>query len=1627
MDREGGKDRRKFPSFQWENYKLIIDPALDPPSRRTSQKVYRYDGIRFSVNNSKYIPVENVKDPRCIIRPKKRDFFLPVPNFKLDEFYIGQIPRKEVTFARLNDNVRENFLKDMCQKYGEVQEVEILFHPRTRKQLGLARVLFTSARGAREAIRNLHHTSVMGNIIHVQLDIKGQQRMKYYELIVNGSYTPQTVPTESQPQSEKPESHHHSSSDMASYSADTVVVGNTGNGIPCSQNTNFFSGRQGTPSSFGQFTPQSFHGTPYISGGSISNFQDSAYSRSTTSTFFRHRRLSNRYQDSFPRRHFSASSVSMATSTTIPATTRATSVSFANSSSLSISSSSPLSSQFRGSNSIYPAYYERWNRYKRHASYPPHRATRKEPPGTTYDKNTAEPFPSSYTSYFPHEPSWPVNQNYWPPALEGSLLETPEPGGGGDGRWPNRERKETQTSLYRALSASSGSPAPETTTESVPFAQHSSLDSRIEMLLKEQCSKFSFLDSVTVEEENNSTGPRARDTGTVVPSGSGHGPCTPSPALANFENVAPAGSGEPGATWESSRANRQNQASPCFSGEDMEISDDDGGNSLPLTPTPPQQPPLPPPIPPCPSSFPLAYPPHQPTYLLPGSDGSPLPKYPPPPPPLPYTYDSVNSLELTDQLGAQWGGIPQMVTSLHHLHQGKGLTAASAGSPGGDFGEGILPFPPLQGAAYGLPHALYIQGQEGQGAYSEAYHLPLSIVVRPQPSSHLFPEEAQLPELTHGKALSSTDITGLVMSTVVKEMKSIIQRDVKRKMVENVAFKAFDRWWESMEEKAKPFQNAVKQKAKEEDKEKMKLKEPGKLSLVDWAKSGGTTGIKAFALGSGPQGALQLPSFRVKRKEPSEISEASEEKQPRLSAPAEKDKDGPEQEEVAREPGHSETKPPKEDEEQGKTQGMPCTSFVLDKGEEASQNSSSEKDEEDNEKDEDGDEAMDTSKETEASDVEDEESNSSSKCTSDFKSSSSSSSSKSSSEDEDEAEQPAAILTVSPPPKEVPTPVLALVEESEPEGAACSPGTPLPEQEKSPARPAGPAEEPLLSVPKPPPELPAGPSAPIPCPDKCQSSIPFLPPLKKRRKTIFFSVVEEVPAPQPPLTDPPQANSPDLVSSKVPQDMEQTICNLPLAGESSVKSCPEEVPQEGQSQAGDGGHSTKEKEAEAGTEVDLAVMADLALTPALQRLAALPTIDESETTETLDEADDPRLLLCHIFLDHNYALANKPSKPSPRALKQFLSPEAFFSAPAVDILEASKVVVAEAENPKKRQLRQQERGEEEESDSSEMSGSNEKEGAGWQYTLSSNTQCHQPPTLYLSPSTFKPRNEFQQISILYDIWTSGLDLEDMNYLQLTYERLLQQKSEANWLNNTRWVPHSTTNLSTTEHELRARDGLREHQTGSARSEGYYPISKEEKNKCLDACSISARQLEGVDAQGPNRVFSKRRSEQRRLLSAIGSSTIMDGDLLKPNQPKFQKKLRFGRSQIHEWGLFAMEPIAAEEMVIEYMGETIRQTVAVMRKKRYVQEGISSSYFFRVDHDTVIDATKHGNLARFINHCCMPNCYAKVITVKSQKKIIIYSKQPINVDEEITYDYKFPLEDKKIPCLCGTENCRGYLN
>uniref|UniRef100_A0A5S6PYL1 Histone-lysine N-methyltransferase n=2 Tax=Trichuris muris TaxID=70415 RepID=A0A5S6PYL1_TRIMR len=135
-----------------------------------------------------------------------------------------------------------------------------------------------------------------------------------------------------------------------------------------------------------------------------------------------------------------------------------------------------------------------------------------------------------------------------------------------------------------------------------------------------------------------------------------------------------------------------------------------------------------------------------------------------------------------------------------------------------------------------------------------------------------------------------------------------------------------------------------------------------------------------------------------------------------------------------------------------------------------------------------------------------------------------------------------------------------------------------------------------------------------------------------------------------------------------------------------------------------------------------------------------------------------------------------------------------------------------------------------------------------------------------------------------------------------------------------------------------------------------------------------------------------------------------------------------RSKIQGLGLFAKRDIEMNAMVIEYIGEVIRNEVAERREKRY-QERNRGVYMFRLDSDWVIDATMAGGPARYINHSCDPNCIAERIDLDREARIVIMSCRPICKGEELTYDYQFDFEDdtSKLPCLCSAPNCRKWMN
>lgn len=126
----------------------------------------------------------------------------------------------------------------------------------------------------------------------------------------------------------------------------------------------------------------------------------------------------------------------------------------------------------------------------------------------------------------------------------------------------------------------------------------------------------------------------------------------------------------------------------------------------------------------------------------------------------------------------------------------------------------------------------------------------------------------------------------------------------------------------------------------------------------------------------------------------------------------------------------------------------------------------------------------------------------------------------------------------------------------------------------------------------------------------------------------------------------------------------------------------------------------------------------------------------------------------------------------------------------------------------------------------------------------------------------------------------------------------------------------------------------------------------------------------------------------------------------PSLPKIARR----RSGVHGWGVFAAEPIAKNTRIIDYAGELIHNSESEEREERYLQEGCI--WVFRVNRNWSRDANVDGNVARFINHSCAPNCWFEVV----DKTIWIRASRNIRRGEELTYDYSI-IGERTIPCRC----------
>jgi SET domain-containing protein len=125
-----------------------------------------------------------------------------------------------------------------------------------------------------------------------------------------------------------------------------------------------------------------------------------------------------------------------------------------------------------------------------------------------------------------------------------------------------------------------------------------------------------------------------------------------------------------------------------------------------------------------------------------------------------------------------------------------------------------------------------------------------------------------------------------------------------------------------------------------------------------------------------------------------------------------------------------------------------------------------------------------------------------------------------------------------------------------------------------------------------------------------------------------------------------------------------------------------------------------------------------------------------------------------------------------------------------------------------------------------------------------------------------------------------------------------------------------------------------------------------------------------------------------------------------------------RSAISGWGVYAAQTIEEDTRIVEYKGELVSQAEGWRREQRYLPR--HRIWIFNINDRWARDAAVGGNVARYVNHACRPNCYTDI----EGRTIWILAARRIRKGEELTYDYNTE-GVAGIRCLCRP-SCRRVL-
>ena len=131
-----------------------------------------------------------------------------------------------------------------------------------------------------------------------------------------------------------------------------------------------------------------------------------------------------------------------------------------------------------------------------------------------------------------------------------------------------------------------------------------------------------------------------------------------------------------------------------------------------------------------------------------------------------------------------------------------------------------------------------------------------------------------------------------------------------------------------------------------------------------------------------------------------------------------------------------------------------------------------------------------------------------------------------------------------------------------------------------------------------------------------------------------------------------------------------------------------------------------------------------------------------------------------------------------------------------------------------------------------------------------------------------------------------------------------------------------------------------------------------------------------------------------------------------------------------WGLKVSEDVRAGQLIREYVGEVLTEQMLADRMEDHAKTNPNdvNMYVMELEFGLYLDARQKGNVSRFINHSCSPNCELQKWSVQGVTRIGIFAVKDVAAGTALSYDYQFDTrEHARFRCQCGAPACRGSLS